>query len=42
MSKAQMGSSIDAFLKKEGIFEETQGDSDDVSRRLGARPRREV
>ena len=24
MSKAHMGSSIDAFLKKEGIFEETQ------------------
>ena len=24
MSKTHMGSSIDAFLKKEGIFEETQ------------------
>ena len=24
MSKAHMGSSIDDFLKKEGIFEETQ------------------
>ena len=24
MSKVHMGSSIDAFLKKEGIFEETQ------------------
>ena len=24
MSKAHMGSSIDAFLKKEGVFEETQ------------------
>ena len=24
MNKAHMGSSIDAFLKKEGVFEETQ------------------
>ena len=27
MSKRHMGSSIDAFLKKEGIFEETQAQS---------------
>ena len=36
MSKVQMGSSIDAFLKEEGIFEETQVQAINI-RRLPAK-----
>jgi hypothetical protein len=37
MSKKHMGSSIDDFLKEEGIFEETQGTRGQGGRRVAAR-----